>query len=56
MVEKIKCPWCDHEFDVKLPDEIEEGVYYEGEVRCENCNNMVKVFTKPQMTLKPIDN
>ena len=56
MTEKIKCPFCDYEFEVMLPDKIEEGFYYEGKVRCENCNNMVTVLTKPQMILKPINN
>ena len=56
MTEKIKCPWCDHEFDVEMPDYLRDAdCMYEGKVRCKNCNNMVTVFTNPQMILKPID-
>lgn len=55
MKERIKCPYCDKEFEVVIPDEQEDGVYYEGKVRCENCNNMVTVFTKPHIVIKPID-
>lgn len=56
MIEKIKCPWCDAEFDVEMPDYLREAdCMYEGKVRCENCNNMVTVFTNPQVISKPID-
>ena len=55
MIERIKCPYCDKEFDVDFPDEQMEGIFYEGEVRCENCNNMVTVLTKPHIVIKPID-
>ena len=55
MTERIKCPYCNKEFEVVLPDEQIENIYYEGKVRCENCNNMVTVFTKPHIVIKPID-
>ena len=56
MTEKIKCPWCDHEFDVEMPDYLRDAdCMYEGKVRCKNCNNMVTVFTNPQVISKPID-
>lgn len=57
MTEKIKCPWCGHEFDVEMPDYLRDAdCMYEGKVRCKNCNNMVTVFTNPQVISKPIDN
>ena len=35
MIEKIKCPWCDAEFDVEMPDYLREAdCMYEGKVRC----------------------
>jgi len=56
MIEKIKCPWCDAEFDVEMSDYLRDAdCMCEGKVRCENCNNMVTVCTNPQVISKPID-
>jgi len=57
MTEKIKCPWCDDEITVEMPGCLRDAdCMYEGKVRCKNCNNMVTVFTNPQVISKPIDN
>ena len=56
MAEKIKCPWCDDEITVEMPDYLRDAdCMYEGKVRCKNCNNMVAVFSNPQVISKPID-
>lgn len=55
MIEKMKCPWCSHEFDVEIPDDLRDAdCIYEGKIRCQNCNNMVTVFTNPQVISKSI--
>ena len=56
MTEKIKCPWCDDEITVEMPDYLKDAdCMYEGKVLCKNCNNMVTVFTNQQVISKPID-
>lgn len=56
MKNNIKCPFCDAEFEVEMPDYLRDAdCMYEGKVRCENCNNMVTVFTNPQVISEPIN-
>lgn len=54
MKQKIKCPLCDAEFEVEMPDFLQDAdCMYEGKVRCKNCNNMVAIFTNPQVISEP---
>lgn len=54
MKEKIKCPLCDAEFEVEMPDFLQDAdCMYECKVWCKNCNNMVTIFTNSQIISEP---
>ena len=56
MIEKMNCPLCGEELSVEMPDDLRYAdCMYEGKIRCKNCNNMVTVFTNPQVISGPID-